>query len=936
MIRLCWLLPIIFGTGMFMVPSASAQDADRGPTGARKPRTTAPDSVGLPAPRQDGRAIVIELTHPLPSGPRAMRLEALTDRIVHVQAWPDTTFRTRPSLVVQARQWPAVRWTRHDDGDTVVVSTSALTVRVSRRNGELGFYDPDGRVLLREPPDSAKRLLPSARAGESYRAIQQFQASPDEEFYGLGEHQSGFMGYRGHTVELWQWNSTAPVPFLVSNRDYGILWDNASYTTFGPRYDQAQFPSELLDQPGAVRAAPGHPGALTGEYFSDRTFTHRVAVQRDSVIAHDHTDVPGSYPAGFDPSNGSIRWTGELVSAVDGSYHLRLWSSEYVKLWVRGERVLDRWRQSWHPLTDYVDIPVRAGERVPIRLDWVPNGGYLGVRMLSPLPPGRDSPVVLTSDVADGIDYYFVRGDGSGTLDGVIRGYRELTGQVPMMPKWAFGLWQSRERYMTQDSVLSVARTLRRLGIPFDDIVQDWFYWPEDAWGSHDFDLTRYPDAAAMVDTLHRELHSHIMISVWPKFYVGTDTYQALADSGWLYTHTVQTRQKDWVGPGYVAAFYDAFDPRARALYFDQVRRKLVVKGFDGWWLDSDEPDMSTVPSPAERLARMDPTALGPAARYENAYPLVHTGGFYQHLREAQPNRRAFILSRSAFAGQQRYGTAVWSGDVASTWHALRTQIAAGLNFSLSGFPYWTTDIGGFAPEQRYVHPDSADLAEWRELMTRWFQFGAFCPLLRVHGQYPYREMFNVAPPGSPTYEAMLAYDRLRYRLMPYLYALAGEVTARRVHAHARAGHGLPRGCARATPGGRVHVRARHPGRAGDDLPGALPSRLPAGDRLVRPQDRPIPARRADHPGESAADRHSALRPSRRHPAHRPGHAVHEREAGGPDPAVRLHGSRRRLLALRGRGHDLRLRAGRLQPDPDHLEREHEHPDRRRAPGLVP
>ena len=750
MLRRRWLLPLACAAGLITAPAARAQSAP----------------------------VVIELTRPFPTGPRAIRLEVLSERIVHVQASPSTTFPTRPSLIVVRKDWPAVKWSRRDIGDTVVISTARLTVRVNRRDGQVGFYDASGRPLLRDFGRAAKRLPAVTVMGEAtHRASQWFDAAPDEQFYGLGEHQDGFMGLRGHTIDLWQWNSTAPVPFLVSSRDYGILWDNASHTTFGPRYDQAAFPSELVDHDGAVLAAPGRAGALTGEYFADRTFTRRLAVQRDTAIAHHYTDVPSPYPAAFDPNNGSIRWTGELVAARDGQYSLRLWSSEYVKLWVQGKLVLDSWRQNWHPLTDDVDIPVRAGERVPIRLEWVPNGGYLGVRMRTPIPPGGEIPVLLESDVADAIDYYFVRGDGSGTLDGVIRGYRELTGQVPMMPKWAWGLWQSRERYQTQDSVLSVVRTFRRLGIPFDNIVQDWFYWPENAWGSHDFDLRRYPDAAAMVDTLHRDLHTQIMISVWPKFYVGIENYQAMADSGFLYTHTVQTQQKDWVGSGYVATFYDAFNPRARDLYFDQVRRKLVVKGFDGWWLDSDEPDLSTVPSPAERLARMAPLTLGTAARYENAYPLVHTGGFYEHLRQVQPNRRAFILSRSAFAGQQRYGTAIWSGDVASRWEALRTQIATGLNYSVSGLPYWTTDIGGFAPEQRYVQPDAANLDEWRELMTRWFQFGTFCPLLRAHGEYPYREMFNVAPPGHPTYEAMLSYDRLRYRLMPYLYGLAGMVT---------------------------------------------------------------------------------------------------------------------------------------------------------------
>ena len=199
--------------------------------------------------------------------------------------------------------------------------------------------------------------------------------------------------------------------------------------------------------------------------------------------------------------------------------------------------------------------------------------------------------------------------------------------------------------------------------------------------------------------------------------------------------------------------------------------------GIDGWWMDSNEPDMGDVPSPEERLARFNPNAAGTSARVELAYPLVHTCAYYENLRRTFPDRRVFILSRSAFGGQQRCATAVWSGDVSSRWESLKDQIPAGLNFSLAGMPYWTTDIGGFAPEHRYEQPDSANLEEWRELMTRWFQFATFNPLLRAHGQYPYREMFNVAPANHPAYKAMRAYDSLRYRLMPYTYSVAGKVT---------------------------------------------------------------------------------------------------------------------------------------------------------------
>ncbi len=346
-----------------------------------------------------------------------------------------------------------------------------------------------------------------------------------------------------------------------------------------------------------------------------------------------------------------------------------------------------------------------------------------------------------------------------------------------MIPRWALGFWQSRERYRTQEELVSVVREFRKRQIPLDNIVQDWFYWEEDQWGSHEFEKLRYPDPEDMVRELHNDLHTRIMISVWPKFYVGIKHYEEFREKGWLYMHNVEIGQKDWVGPGYVSTFFDPFSKGARDLFWDQVNEKLVGKGFDAWWLDSTEPDLQSNVSDAERLIRMHPNTLGTASRYENAYSLMITRGFYEKHRKSIPDRRVFILTRSAYAGQQRYAAATWSGDVATRWADLRTQIPAGLNFSLSGIPYWTSDIGGFAVEPRYERPRDSDLEEWRELNTRWFQFSTFCPLFRSHGQFPYREMFNIAPDGHPAYQTMLAYDRLRYRLLPYIYSLSGMVT---------------------------------------------------------------------------------------------------------------------------------------------------------------
>src|SRR5438270_1076747 len=237
----------------------------------------------------------------------------------------------------------------------------------------------------------------------------------------------------------------------------------------------------------------------------------------------------------------------------------------------------------------------------------------------------------------------------------------------------------------------------------------------------------------------------------------------------------IRAMYRDWVGPGYPNAFYDPYNRAARDIYARQVINGIASKGFDAWWLDSDEPDMHSNLSIAERQRRMSPTALGPGAAFFNSYPLEHVEGVYDHMIAYRPDVRPFILSRSGFGGIQRAGAAVWSGDVASRWDNLKEQISAGVNFSMSGVPNWTHDIGGYTMEPRFQKPTPADLAEWLELNTRWFQFGAFSPIFRSHGENIHREIFEMSPAGSPTYNSMSWYDRLRYRLMPYIYTAGAD-----------------------------------------------------------------------------------------------------------------------------------------------------------------
>ncbi len=698
-----------------------------------------------------------------------VKIQVCDENIIRVLAAHGNSFSERPSLMLDKTNWEEVPFTVKDEGDLVEITTTKLRIRVKTKTGSITFFDKNGQLILEEKAGGGKIITPTEVMGEKTFHIQQlFNSPPEEAFYGLGAHQNGVWNYKGHDVDLWQHNIIDIIPFLVSSKNYGILWDNNSRTKFGDiREYQALSTLKLYGKDGKA-------GGLTAEYFRDAGFDSLFTSRTEERIEHEFIDVNDEFPEGFRENVTAVRWSGEIECHEPGIHKFRLYCSGYTKMWLEGKLVVDSWRQNWLPWTHLPRLKMEAGKRYQIKIEWIHTGGFIGLKYLSPEDKMYQNSVSLYSEVADQIDYYFIYGDN---FDQIIKGYRKITGIAPMMPKWAMGLWQCRERYRTQQELLSVVNEFRKRQIPLDNIVQDWFYWEEDKWGSHDFDAARYPDPDSMVHTLHNDLNTRIMISVWPKFYVGTEHFNEFKEKGWLYMRNIEKGQKDWVGPGYVSTFYDPYSEEARKLYWKQINEKLYSKGFDAWWLDSTEPDLQSNLSRQETRLRIGPTALGTAARYLNTYSLMNSKGVYEGQRQINPHQRVFILTRSAFAGQQRYSTATWSGDIAARWYDLKAQIPAGLNFCLSGIPYWTTDIGGFAVEIRYEKPNETDLEEWRELNTRWFQFGTFCPLFRVHGQFPYREMFNIALDKHPAYQTMLAYDKLRYRLMPYIYSLTGMVT---------------------------------------------------------------------------------------------------------------------------------------------------------------
>jgi alpha-D-xyloside xylohydrolase len=655
---------------------------------------------------------------------------------------------------------------------------------VELATGAVSFHDRDGRLLLAEKRGGGRSLTPAEVMGEATFHVQaEFEPAEGEALYGLGQHQHGWLNVAGRDVDMYQHNIVTIVPYLVSSRGWGLLWDNTSHTKFGDLREPVHVPAERLYD------AEGRRGGLTGSYRRGDCQGPVVATRVDAGLAF---GAPEDRPAISEVHNARqatnadihpelgdgpvcVVWEGEIESGAAGPYDLSTFANNGVRLFFDGEQLLDTWRQGWIPWWDSFRLELEERRRYPLRVEWLKNEGEGTLRLKWKTPP-RSPYTSLWSEVGDGVDYYFVYGPD---LDGVVAGYREITGRAPMMPRWALGFWQSRERYETAQDSLDAMAEFRERGIPIDNIVQDWQYWRLEEWGSHELDPERFPDPAAWVEELHEKWNARLMISVWPKFYTGTGNFQAMQQRGYLYPETLKRPTTDWLGQ--VHSFYDAFDPGARELFWEQLRERLFSIGVDAWWMDATEPELVGEGTPAALKAAMHPTALGSGARMANAYVLANSQGIYEGQRAAAPDQRVLILTRSAFAGLQRYASASWSGDVSSDWDSLRKQVPAGLGLALSGLPWWTHDIGGFAQPPRWAtrDPRPEDVEAWRELMTRWFQFGAFSPLTRAHGQFPRREMWYFGDESHPAYRTQLAFDRLRYRMLPYNYSVAAAVTRR-------------------------------------------------------------------------------------------------------------------------------------------------------------
>ena len=778
----------------------------------------------------DGQFVTIPVEHANAGGAKVVRLQVVNDNIIRVQATSKDQLPEKESLMI-VKQTAKPKFTVSEDGDVISVKAANVEARVDENTGHITFFDAKGQQLLKEAKEGKQFwdfTVPERELGmrNGYTVPEEhkhgltwqmkFDSPADEAFYGLGQHQSEEFNMKGKNEDLFQYNTKVSIPFVLSNKNYGILWDSYSYCRFGNPNDYLQ-----LNRAFKLYDRNGKEGHLTGTYIDaqgkklvrdEDSIYYEYGTPAKSEIAL-KTDNGGikNFPKGFNLMGANVTYEGFIepecipeqsspIRSLCGKcknkqqlYQFVLYYSGYVKVYIDGKEVVpERWRTAWNPNTYKFSTELQKGKRVQLRIEWRPDGGeaYCGLRVSEPRNKQEREQLSIWSEMAKDMDYYFIAGEN---LDQVVSGYRTLTGKASLYPKWVLGFWQSRERYKTQDEIEGTLAEFRKRQIPIDNIVQDWNYWPEDQWGSHQFEQSRYPNPQQMLDNVHK-MHGRFMISVWPKFYCNTDNYKELDAKGWMYVQSPTDDIHDWVGPGYKNGFYDAYDAGARKMFWRQMDENLYTKynhdgiaGVDAWWMDASEPNVRDCTPMWYRKALSGPTALGTSTEYFNAYSTVNADAIYNGQRSVWKGKmnepRVFLLTRSGFAGEQRFSTATWSGDIGTRWEDMRAQMTAGLNYSISGVPFWGMDQGGFCVENRYVAAqqlfdksgvENEDLKEWRELQTRWNQFGTFIPLFRSHGQWPLREIWNIAPDNHPAYQSFVYYDKLRYRLMPYLYSMAG------------------------------------------------------------------------------------------------------------------------------------------------------------------
>ncbi|RYY66766.1 MAG: DUF4968 domain-containing protein, partial [Chitinophagaceae bacterium] len=624
----------------------------------------------------------------------------LTDKSVRIQ-WEKELSKEEREFVLINKQ-PIPRFSFTETVQVLKLSTAAINIVYNKQTGVISYADKSGKIFLSEKATSRKLAANTVEGQACYIAEQSFESPLDESLFGLGQFQDGHFNLRNITRKLTQVNTQIAIPFLYSNKGYGILWHQYGLTEFNPA-------------------------------------DNRIALVKKDTASGSKKEVEVTTTEGSKKvSQRESLYTGNFSVDKDGEYSMMLdlgnMESRHL-LVIDGKAVIEQ-SNLWLPPTASALVHLKAGEHSIQVVCKSTNSPSLSWKLSA-------NETTFRSINAKSLDYVVFYGKNA---DEVIANYRNLSGNVPMLPLWAYGFWQCRERYTSGDHLVSTVKEFRKRKLPMDVIVQDWQYWGKHGWGVPQFDTAHYPDPAGFIDQLHK-LHARFSISVWENLDKKSDV------------------AKDYIAKNLFipnSPWIDIYKPETQETHWNTLNENLYSLGVDSWWMDATEPENDAL--------KGKQTYYGLGDFYRLTYPLFVSKAIYDGQRATDPSKRVAILTRSAFAGQQRFGTINWSGDIGWNWDAYKRQIVAGLNYNLTGMPYWTTDIGGFFRPGNGQYTDTL----YHDILTRWFQWGTFNPVFRIHGYQTETEPWKY---GEIVENNMRSMMNLRYRLMPYIYSEAWQVS---------------------------------------------------------------------------------------------------------------------------------------------------------------
>lgn len=628
-----------------------------------------------------------------------MNIIPLADKAIRVQWEKGLPKEEREFVLINLPVVPVFKFS--ETPQELKLSTNAMSVVFNKKNDALIFADKTGKVFLSEKAGSRKLTTATVVGQPCFEAEQSFQSPSDEYLFGLGQFQDGHYNLRNVTRKLTQVNTQIAIPFLYSSKGYGILWHQYGLTEFNP-----------ADNIIALVKKDTAAGEKTDVEVTTTSGTQRVSRQQTLYTGQFSVKKNGEYSMMLDLGNMESRH----LLVIDGTPYI-----DQSNLWL--------------PPAASKLVNLTAGEHTVQVVCKSTNTPRLTWKL-------SDNETTFRSSNAKSLDYVVFYGKDA---DDVITGYRNLSGNVPMLPLWAYGFWQCRERYTSGKHLVQTVEEFRKRNLPVDVIVQDWQYWGKNGWGVPQFDTSNYPNPKGFIKQLH-DLNARFSISVWEnldkksdvaKEYIAKNLY--IPNSPWI----------------------DIYNPETQQTHWNALNKNLFSLGVDSWWMDATEPEN-------DALAGKQ-TYFGTGDFYRLTYPLFVSKAVYDGQRNTDPQKRVAILTRSAFAGQQRYGTINWSGDIGWSWDTYKRQIVAGLNYNLTGMPYWTTDIGGFFRPGRGQYTDT----KYHDILTRWFQWGTFNSIFRIHGYQTETEPWKYGDTVENNMRSML---NLRYRLMPYIYSAAWQV----------------------------------------------------------------------------------------------------------------------------------------------------------------